>query len=115
MWRLTLVGTSPRGISTAPVSRTINIPFKGLTVLIEIKGGAAAIAVYHDGVTDTGRYTQANGWKLTVIAKRYVCISTPKPALVYITVNGTSYGAVSAFGAVTYIDVNGARSAAACP
>ena len=114
-WRLTLVGTSPRGISTAPVSRTINIPFKGLTVLIEIKGGPAGIAVYHDGVTDTPRYTQSSGWKLTVVAKRYVCISTPKPTLVYITVNGTSYGAVSQFGAVTYIDVNGARAASACP
>jgi cytoskeletal protein RodZ len=115
LWRLTLVGTSARGLTTAPVSRTINIPFKGLTVLIEIKGGQAGIAVYHDNVTDTPRYTQANGWKLTVVAKRYVCISTPKPALVYVTVNGTSYGPVSAFGAVTYIDVNGARSASACP
>lgn len=115
LWRLTLVGTSPGGISTAPVSRTINIPFKGLTVLIEIKGGPAGIAVYHDGATDTPRLVQANGWKLTVVAKRYVCISTTKPANVYVTVNGTSYGPASAFGAVTYVDVNGARSATACP
>ena len=116
-WRLSLVGTSSKGISTAAVSRSVNIPFKGLSVLIEIKGGPAAIAVYHDNVSDTGgkKFTQADGWKLTVVAKRYVCISTTKPTLVYITVNGTSYGSASGFGAVTYIDLNGARSATACP
>jgi cytoskeletal protein RodZ len=114
-WQLKLVGTSPKGINTAPVSRSINIPFKGLTVLIEIKGGQAGIAVYHDNLTDTPRYTQSNGWKLTVVARKYVCVSTTKPALVYITVNGTSYGAASAFGAVTYIDANGARAASSCP
>jgi cytoskeletal protein RodZ len=116
LWRLTLVGTSPRGISTAPVSRTINIPFKGLTVLIEIKGGPAGISVYHDNVTDTPGYVQVAGWKMTVVAKRYVCIKATKPTFVYITVNGTSYGPVSSLGGQrAYIDLNGARNSTSCP
>ncbi|MGD0121298.1 MAG: helix-turn-helix domain-containing protein [Candidatus Limnocylindrales bacterium] len=115
-WQLTLVGTSPHGLSTAPVSRTINIPFKGLTVLIEIKGGAAGISVYHDNITDTPGYVQAAGWKMTVAAKRYVCIKATKPAFVYITVNGTAYGPISSLGGQrAYIDVNGARNSTSCP
>jgi len=116
LWQLTLVGTSSRGLTTAPVSRTINIPFKGLTVLIEIKGGAAGVSIYHDNITDTSGFVQANGWKMTVVAKRYVCIKATKPAFVYITVNGTSYGPISSLGGQrAYIDTNGARNSTSCP
>jgi hypothetical protein len=85
-------------------------------VLIEIKGGPAGIYVYHDNITDTPGFVQANGWKLTVTAKRYVCIRSPKPGLVYITVNGTEYGPISSLGGQrAYIDTNGPRNSSACP
>ncbi|MFI5258041.1 MAG: helix-turn-helix domain-containing protein [Candidatus Limnocylindrales bacterium] len=114
-WQLTLVGTSASGASTAPLTRTVTVPFKGINVLIQIKGGSASVSVYHDGITDTPPYTQADGWTMTVVANKYVCVRSTRPTLVFITVNGTPYGPISGFGGQrAYIDVNGPRNAASC-
>ncbi len=114
-WQLSLVGTSPNGIKTAPVTRAVSIPFKGITVLIQIKGGSASLAIYHDGITVSPGYSQASGWSTTVVGTKYVCIRSARPAYVYITVNGTSYGPISGFGGQrAYIDVNGPRNVNSC-
>jgi cytoskeletal protein RodZ len=110
-WKLTLVGISARGVTTASLARMITVPFTGVSVLIQIKGGSAGIAFYHDGVTDSPGYSQADGWSATVVGKKYVCISTSRPQLVFITVNGLYYGAVSTFGGrYAYIDNTGPRN-----
>jgi hypothetical protein len=115
-WQLKLVGTSPKGVSTAASSRTITVPFKGLTVLIQIKGGPASISFSHDGITDSPGYIQADGWQQSISAKNWVCIKSTKPQLVFITVNGASYGAISGFGGQrAYIDAAGPRNANSCP
>lgn len=110
-WKLTIVGTSARGVTTTSLSRTVTVPFNGVSVLIQIKGGSAGIAFYHDGITDSPGYSQADGWSATVVGKRYVCISTSRPQIVFITVNGLYYGAVSTFGGrYAYIDTTGPRN-----
>ena len=115
-WQLVLVGTSPRGVSTASISRSITIPFKGLNVLIQIKGGPSGISVYHDGITDTPGYSQADGWSISVVAKTWVCVKATRPQLVYMTVNGASYGTISGLGGQrAYIDATGAKNANSCP
>jgi len=115
-WQLKLVGTTPKGISTDAVSRNVTVPFKGLAVLIQIKGGATGISVSHDGVTDTPGYSQADGWSMSVAAKTWVCIRASRPQLVYITVNGASYGAISGLGGQrAYITATGATNANSCP
>ena len=111
-WKLAIVGTSPKGSATAALSRTITVPFSSVSVLIQIKGGSAAIAFYHDGISDCKGYSQADGWSATVVGKKYVCISTSRPQGVFITVNGLYYGAVSTFGGrYAYIDLNGPKNA----
>jgi len=115
-WQLALVGTSPNGLKTAPVTRTVSVPFKGITVLIQVKGGSALVAIYHDGITDNPGHTQAAGWSRTVVGTKYVCIRSTRPGYVLITVNGTSYGPISGFGGQrAYIDVNGPRNISSCP
>ncbi len=115
-WQLTLVGTSPNGVTTAATSRTATVPFKGLTVVIQIKGGAASIAIYHDGIVDSPQYVQADGWTRTIVAKNWVCIKSPKSQLVFITVNGASYGTIAGLGGQrAYIDATGARNIDSCP
>lgn len=115
-WQLTLVGTSPNSVVTDPISRTVTVPFKGLNVLIQIKGGDTSISVYHDNITDDPGHVQADGWALTVVANKYVCIYTTHPDLVYITLNGTPYGPITGFGGHrAYIDTNGPRNIGSCP
>jgi cytoskeletal protein RodZ len=111
-WKLTIVGTSARGVVTTSLSRSITVPFSGVSVLIQIKGGAASLALYHDGITDSPGYSQKDGWTATIVGKTYVCINSTRPQLVFVTVNGLYYGAVSTFGGhYAYIDKNGPRNA----
>jgi cytoskeletal protein RodZ len=111
-WKLSIVGTSPKGSATTALSRTSTVPFSSVSVLIQIKGGSASVAFYHDGITDSTGYNQAAGWSATVVGKKYVCVSTSRPQLVFITVNGLYYGAVSTFGGRSaYIDLKGPKNA----
>ncbi len=111
-WKLSIVGTSPRGAATTALSRNVTVPFTSVSVLIQIKGGAASLAIYHDGVTDSPGYSQKDGWSATVVGKKYVCINSTRPQLVFITVNGLYYGAIITFGGhYAYIDLNGPKNA----
>jgi cytoskeletal protein RodZ len=115
-WQLSLVGLSPTGAVTKPALRTVTVPFKGINVVIQIKGGATSISIYHDNIADDAGHVQADGWTLTVVGSKYVCVNTSHPAFVFITVNGTPYGPISGFGGRhAYIDANGPRDIGACP
>lgn len=108
-WQLTIVGTDSNGRTMAPVSRTVVVPYTGLNVVIQTKGGSASVAIFRDNVTVDVGTVHPDGWSATVVASKYVCINTPKPNIVYITVNATSYGPISTFGGRrVYIDATGA-------
>jgi len=114
-WQLTIVGTGANGVHSAPVTRSVTVPFKGLTVVIQAKGSAVWVAYYHDGVTGSAGVVRPDGWTTTVVGSKYVCVNTTRPTLVFITVNGKSYGAISAFGGRrAYIDASGVRNVSSC-
>jgi cytoskeletal protein RodZ len=109
-WLLTLSGTSAAGTPTKPVSRTLNVTYKGITVLVQIQGAPSAVFISHDNgtVVDEPMLVQADGWSMTVVGTKNVCVNTTHPAFVYITVNGTAYGPIAGFGgARAYIDTSG--------
>jgi cytoskeletal protein RodZ len=106
-WQLNISGTNPSGGTAPAVVRTIVVPFTGVNVLIEVKGGAATLYAYHDGVTDAQALVP-DGWSIRIVGTKYVCINTPKASLVYITVNGASSVAISTLGGRrAYIDTSG--------
>jgi hypothetical protein len=100
LWQLVVVGTGAKEVQTKPVSRTVSVPYKGIYVQIWVKGGTAtAIHVAHDGKIDIpANSTEPDGWTYAVTGSSYVCISAYPPNLVFIAVNGTSFGAISSFG-----------------
>jgi hypothetical protein len=100
-WQLMVVGTGAKSVQTKPVSRTVSVPYKGITVQIWVKGGTAtSIYVMHDSnkIDVPVNSTEQDGWTYTVTATKYVCIFAYPPGIVFISVNGTSYGSISTFG-----------------
>jgi hypothetical protein len=72
-----------------------------------VKGGAAHLYAAHDGVIDANA-SVPDGWSITIVGTKYVCVQSPKSDLVYITVNGTSYGAVKGLGGRrAFVDTSG--------
>jgi hypothetical protein len=55
----------------------------------------------HDGnkIDIPQNSSEPDGWTYTVTATKYVCIQAYPPSIVFISVNGTSYGSISTFGA----------------
>jgi hypothetical protein len=115
-WQLTLVGLTAKGVPTKAVTRTVSVPYKGISVLMQVKGGDAGVGFAHDGVVDSPAYSQSDGWSATVVATKWVCVNSSNPSRVYITVNGTSYGPISSLGGRhAYIDTSGApKDVATC-
>src|SRR5664279_5158658 len=108
-WQLSIAGFNPSGSVAAAVYRTIVVPYKGINVVIQVKGGPATVRFTHDGVIDDTGTQHADGWSTTVVGTKYVCVFSGYQArLVYITVNGTSSGPISTFGGThAYIDTSG--------
>jgi cytoskeletal protein RodZ len=113
-WQLTLVGATANAVPTKPVYRTVNVPYAGINVTISVKGGAAYIDYFRDGVEiDHGSFP--DGWSTSLVASRYVCLRSPSPEHVYFTINGVSYGPVSSYGGQRVrMEANGPRYVSAC-
>jgi hypothetical protein len=98
VWRLSLTGQDTLGHKSPTVSRVVAVPFTGVSVLIEVKGSQGAwMKYYRDGVA-LGVSTYSNGFKVTVTAKKSVCVYTGKAGNVFITVNGVPMGSVAKYG-----------------
>jgi hypothetical protein len=90
------------------VFRTIVVPYQGINVVIQVKGGAVTLYAAHDSVVDANAGVP-DGWSTTIVGTKYVCVQSLKSNMVFITVNGTSYGAISALGGRrAYVDTSGA-------
>jgi len=106
-WQLSIAGSNPSGSTAPAVFRTIVVPYKGINVVIKVQGAAASLYAAHDGVVDANAGVP-DGWTITIVGTKYVCIQSPKSNYVYITVNGTSYGAVNTLGGRrAFIDTSG--------
>src|SRR5450759_1776191 len=115
-WQLSITGSNPSGSVAPAVYRTISVPFTGINVVIQVKGGYAYVVVVHDGVTDSNQ-SRPDGWSITVVGTKSVCVYSKQQAQrVYITVNGTSYGAIKALGGTgASVDTSGVlKNASGC-
>jgi len=85
------------------------VPYQGINVVIQVKGGPATVRLTHDGVIDDNGTQHTDGWSTTVVGTKDVCVFSGYQArIVYITVNGTSYGPISTFGGThAYVDTSG--------
>jgi cytoskeletal protein RodZ len=108
-WQLSIAGSNPSGSTAPAVFRTIVVPYTGINVVIKVNGGSATVYAAHDGVVDDTGTQHTDGWSTTVVGTKDVCVSSARQArIVYITVNGTSYGPISTFGGThAYVDTSG--------
>jgi cytoskeletal protein RodZ len=116
LYRLTLVGITATGAKTAPVTKTITIPFKGISVNIKVQGVQAWLRVFRDGVAVDKGVTRKVGYSTTVTANRSVCIYSTRPNAVFIVANGNTIGLMSGVAGVThvYIDSKGPKGISSC-
>ena len=115
-WQLALVGSDANGKSSPTVTRTVVVPYKGLTVLLQAQGGDAWMHYGGDGAA-IGQSTYPDGWQVTLTLTKWFCVSTGKAQFTYVTINGVAYGPVSAYGGThLYADTTHApKDIAACP
>jgi cytoskeletal protein RodZ len=116
-WQLTLTGSSANGQTAVPVSRTIAVPYKGLYVVLEVKGGPAWMRYAGDGA-GIGQSTYPDGYTATLTLTKWFCVYVSgQPGRVFVTVNGTSLGTVSKYGGThLYVDTtSAAKNVAGCP
>jgi cytoskeletal protein RodZ len=115
-WQLTLGGVDATGQEADPVSRTIVVPYTGLNVVLQVKGGDAWLKYFVDGAAKD-QSTYPDGYQVTVEATKSFCVLVSgQPDRVFLTVNGTSLGPVSQFGGThVYVDTTSqARNVDAC-
>jgi len=96
-WQLSIAGSNPSGSTAPAVVRTIVVPYQGINVVIQVKGGPAYVTATHDGVTDNNSQ-RPDGWSITLVGTKSVCVLSKSARYVYITVNGDSLGPISTFG-----------------
>lgn len=115
LWRLSMTGTTTQGIQTKPVVRTVSVPYSGVNVTLQVKGGAAWLRYFVDGAA-VGQSTYQAGWQTTVVGKKSVCVVAAAPGHVYAIINGVQYGPVSQFGGThLYVDTSGVpKNVASC-
>jgi cytoskeletal protein RodZ len=115
LWQLTVVGQTVTGKTTAAVTRTIAVQFKGISVTVNITGGDACLSYFVDGVNSQG--CQPDGYQFSVTATKSFCILVSgRPNLVFLTYNGTSLGSIDKYGGKrVYIDLaKGPRNVNVC-
>jgi cytoskeletal protein RodZ len=117
MWRLTLVGLTATGVQTTAVSKTISIPYKGVSVGISVSGGRSSVGIYADGVFILKAVNHNPGWTKSVTANRSVCILALSPSNVYLAINGAAPVKMATISSNLHhvmIDTKGARGVPSC-
>lgn len=101
-WRLDITATGA-GLGSSTESRTVNVAFTGLTLLIEAKKGPAWIKVWIDGRVAAG-YTVGKiltkGDSVSITADRSVTVRTGNSGATSFSVNGVSKGILGLPGRV---------------
>ena len=94
-----MTAAGQEGKSTT-LNRTVTVVYQGISVVVEIKDGRTWLKVWVDGVvsptTGAGGKVFAPGKTLTFKGDKTVEIRTGKMSTTFVTVNGTSYGALGA-------------------
>ncbi len=93
-WKLTVVGTTADGITTAPVVRNVIVTAGSLVVMLQVRGGDALMRIWQDGKV-MGSYNNTvvhNGANIKIVANQSVWFYANWPNHVLVTVNGVSFG-----------------------
>jgi cytoskeletal protein RodZ len=100
-WTLTVTASSPQG-KTASLTRNVTVAFKGVNLVVTIKGGRAWVKVWVDGKIDpsVGAAGQvlSNGKTLTFTARDSIEVRTGSSGVTSFTLNGTSLGTLGRSG-----------------
>lgn len=98
-WTLTVSAAGSDGKTTS-LTRSVTVAFKGVNLVVAIKGGSAWIKVWEDGVVDqtigAGGKTFYDGKTLTFTAKNTIEVRTGKSSVTYFTLDGRSLGSLGA-------------------
>ncbi len=96
-WSITVTASSPAA-KTVSISRNVTVTYKGVNLVIIVKGGKAWLKVWVDGKVDpglgSGGKVIGNGKTLTFTGMTSVEVRTGSSGNTYFTLNGTSLGAL---------------------
>ena len=100
-WLITITATSDQG-QTAAVTRTVTVAYKGVTLVVAIKGGNAWVKVWVDGglapgTSQSGR-TYHDGDTVVFTGKTSVEVRTGNSGNTTFTLNGISLGSLGKVG-----------------
>lgn len=100
-WAVTVTASGPAGKTTS-LTRNVSVAFKGVNLVVTIKGGRAWIKVWVDGkiAEETGASGKVygNNETLTFKAKKSIEVRTGSSGVTRFTLNGTSLGALGPRG-----------------
>jgi cytoskeletal protein RodZ len=100
-WTLTVTASSDQG-KTISLQRNVTVAYKGVNLVVSIKGGRAWLKVWVDGEVATppgqGGDTYSAGDTLTLTAKQSIEVRTGSSGVTYFTLNGISLGALGKSG-----------------
>jgi cytoskeletal protein RodZ len=96
-WLLTVTASSDQG-KTISLQRNVTVAYKGVNLVVSIRGGRAWLKVWVDGEVASppgpAGGTYAAGQTLTFSAKSSIEVRTGSSGVTYFTLNGTSLGAL---------------------
>ena len=97
-WQVVITASSAEG-KTVTLARNISIKYKGVNLVVRIKGSRAWLKVWVDGkvsdVTGTAGRVYDPGKVVTFTAKNSVEVRTGKSSATYFTLNGENLGRMS--------------------
>jgi hypothetical protein len=100
-WQITVTATSAEG-KAVTLTRDVAIRYKGVNLVLEVKGGRAWIKVWVDGkvskVTGSAGRVYSPGKVLTFTGRSKIEVRTGKSSATYFTVNGKDIGRMSSKG-----------------
>jgi hypothetical protein len=101
VWSLTVTAIGEQG-KTAALTRRVTVAYKGVTLVVTTKGGAAWVKVWVDGVVDPSvgqsGTTLRDGRTLTFTGQESIEVRTGSSGVTFFTLNGTSLGALGKAG-----------------
>jgi cytoskeletal protein RodZ len=100
-WSVTVTATSPEGKS-ASLTRSVTIAYKGVTLVVSIKGSNTWLKVWVDGVVDPGLTSAGKtitaGKTLTFTGNSKIEVRTGSSGSTSFTLNGTNIGSLGKAG-----------------
>ena len=100
-WTLTVTASSEQNKAIS-LTRNVTVAYKGVNLVVSIKGGRAWLKVWVDGKVASppgqGGSTYSSGDTLTLTARQSIEVRTGSSGVTYFTLNGTSLGSLGRSG-----------------